>query len=326
MEALGLVRLLPLLDAGSIIAFTVRPRSRCAVLALAAGLAAAPAPAAPAPGDRPAPLLRLGVIAEEANEPDRMFRVYEALVLALRERMAPTTRVPPLTVARDLDDLSRRLRAGAVDVVIETVFPTLMLAGKSGRLEPALLVERRGQREYHTVFFTLRESTIEHLSDLRGRSLALQALRSTSAFALPRAEIQRAGLTLVPADDPRAGPQAVRYQLAGAEINQAIWVATGKADAGAFNDGDWRAIPEKVRERLRVFHETAPLLRGVLSFRTGLDAGVRARALSVLVRLHEDPVGREALQRASGITRLDPLSPAQLESLRAWSSVLRPAQ
>jgi hypothetical protein len=79
-----------------------------------------------------------------------------------------------------------------------------------------------------------------------------------------------------------------------------------------------------VRERLRIFHETAPLLRGVLSFRVGLDPGVRAQALSVLLRLHEDPAGRGALQQASGITRLDPLTAAERESLRGWSSVLRP--
>lgn len=301
-----------------------RLRNRPArALALAAGLAAAAPLAARAPAERPVPELRFGVIAEEANEPDRMFRVYESLVLLLRERLAPSLTVASLTVARDLDDLSQRLRAGEVDFVIETVFPTLMLARSSGRLEPALLVERRGQREYHTVFFTLRESPIRRLADLRGRSLALQAERSTSAFALPRAELQRAGLTLVPGDDAHAGPQAVRYWFAGAEINQAIWVATGKTEAGAFNDGDWKSLPEKVRAKLRIFHETAPLLRGLLSFRVGLAPEVRAKALSVLVHLHEDPAGREALQRASGITRLDPLTADQRESLREWSSVMR---
>ncbi len=72
----------------------------------------------------------------------------------------------------------------------------------------------------------------------------LQALRSTSAFALPKAELARVGITVVPADDPRAGRANVRYVLAGAEINQAIWVLHGKGDAGAFNEGDWAALPE----------------------------------------------------------------------------------
>jgi phosphonate transport system substrate-binding protein len=295
-----------------------------ALAVLASGLAAVSAPGAPAPAKAPPAQLRLGVIAEEANEPDRMFRAYDALVLTLRERLAPAISVPPLTVARDLDDLSRRIRAGEVDVVIETVFPTLRLAESSGRLEPALLVERRGERAYHTVFFALRDSPIQRLADLRGRTLALQALRSTSAFALPLAELRREGLAVVPADDTRAAPQAVRYTLAGAEINQAIWVATGRADAGAFNDGDWKAIPEKVREKLRVFHETAPLLRGLLSVRSGLDPETRARALALLLRLHEDPAGKQALRRASGITRLDPLTAAERESLRRWAGVLRP--
>ena len=103
----------------------------------------------------------------------------------------------------------------------------------------------------------------------------LQALRSTSAFALPKAELERAGIPLVPADDPRAGRADARYVLALAEINQAVWVLHGKGDAGAFNEGDWAALPEKVRSQLRIFHETRPILRGLLSFRTGLDPAVR---------------------------------------------------
>ena len=163
-----------------------------------------------------------------------------------------------LVIARDLDDLSRRLVRGDVDFVIETVFPTLVLQERSRCLEPSLVVFRRGQREYRSVFFTRRDAPIHSLRDLEGKTLVLQALRSTSAFALPKAELERAGLLLVPADDLRARPEDVRYVLALAEINEAVWVLHGKGDAGAFNEGDWAALPEKVRSQLRVFHETAP--------------------------------------------------------------------
>ena len=126
-----------------------------------------------------------------------------------------------------------------MDFVLESVFPMLALRERSRSLEPALLVVRRGQREYRSVFFTRQESPIRSLADLRGRTLVLQAIRSTSAFALPRAELTRAGLRLVAADDAAADPKAVRYVLALAEVNQAVWVLHAKGDAGAFNEGDW---------------------------------------------------------------------------------------
>jgi phosphonate transport system substrate-binding protein len=231
--------------------------------------------------------------------------------------------VGELVIARDLDDLARRLRSGEVDVVIETVFPSLILRARSQRLEPGLVVVRRGQREYRSVFFTREESPIRGLADLRGRTLVLQALRSTSAFALPVAELARAGLTVAP-PDAAAGPGAVRYVLAGAEVNQAVWVLHDRGDAGAFNEGDWRALPAGMRDRLRIFHETRPILRGLLSFRSGLAKQTRNRLETVLLGLASDARGKAALDRATGITRLEPLTASDRKALSEWEASLAP--
>ena len=69
--------------------------------------------------------------------------------------------VGDLVIARDLDDLSQRLARRQVDFVLESVFPMLALRERSRSLEPALLVVRRGQREYRSVFFTRQESPIQ---------------------------------------------------------------------------------------------------------------------------------------------------------------------
>jgi phosphonate transport system substrate-binding protein len=296
-------------------------------MALAAflGTLAAP-PALSAAADAPLPL-HFGVIAEEPNEPDRMLRAYGELVARLRERLAPAgVAVGDLVIARDLDDLSQLLAGGEVDLVLETVFSTLVLQERSRGLEPGLAVVRHGQREYRSVFFTRQEAPIRGLADLRGRTLVLQVLRSTSAFALPKAELARAGIALLAADDPRARRDDVRYVLALAEINQAIWVVQGKGDAGAFNEGDWAALPEKVRSRLRIFHETRPIVRGLLSFRTGLARRVRRDVEDALLRLHEDEPGRAALARASGVTRFERLTAEDRRAIRAWAPILRPAR
>lgn len=297
------------------------PSARAVLVAGALALLAAPC--AFAQGVRVP--LRLGVIAEEANEPDRMLRVFGEMLGRLRERLAPSgVDVGGLVIARDVDDLSQRIAGGEVELVVETVFPTLVLQERSRRLDPALVVVRRGQREYRSVFFTKKDAPIHDLADLRGRTLVLQVLRSTSAFALPKAELERAGLAVMPADDPRAGRGQVRYVLALAEINQAVWVLHGKGDAGAFNEGDWAALPEKIRSQLRVFHETQPIVRGLLSFRAGLDPRVRRLAEEALQGLDDDAPGRAAIAQASGITRFEPLTLRDRQELRGLAAVLRP--
>ena len=279
--------------------------------------------APPASRSAPPAVVHFGVIAEEPNEPDRMFTVYSPFIAQLRERLAPAgIGVGELVIARDLDDLSQRLVRGQVDFVLESVFPMLTLRERSRSLEPSLLVVRRGEREYRSVFFTRRESPIQKLGDLRGRTLVLQAMRSTSAFALPRAELTRAGIPLVAADEAAADPRSARYVLALAEVNQAIWVLHGKGDAGAFNEGDWQALPEKIRTQLRVFARSRPIERGLIAFRSSLEPATRAKLEEVMLALDRDESGLAALTKAAGITRFERLTTAQRQAVLDWASVL----
>jgi phosphonate transport system substrate-binding protein len=276
----------------------------------------------PASHAEPQTVVHFGVIAEEANEPDRMFTVYSSLIAQLRERLAPSgIGVGELVIARDLDDLSQRLARRQVDFVLESVFPMLTLRERSRSLEPSLLVVRRGEREYRSVFFTRRESEIQKLDDLRGRTLVLQAIRSTSAFALPRAELARAGIPLVAADEGLVDRRSARYVLALAEVNQAIWVLHGKGDAGAFNEGDWQALPEKIRSQLRVFARSRPIERGLIAFRGSLEPATRARLEEAMLGLDGDEAGLTALARAS-VTRFERLTTVQRQAVLDWGPVL----
>ena len=306
---------------------TRTPRVAALVGLLAAAFASWPARAAAPAAAEPSGAVRFGVIAEEPNEPDRMFTVYAPLLAELRQRLAPAgIGVGELVIARDLDDLAQRIAHKQVDFVLESVFPMLALRERSGSLEPALLVVRRGQREYRSVFFTRQESPIQNLADLRGRTLVLQAIRSTSAFALPRAELTRAGLRLVAADDAAADPKAVRYVLALAEVNQAVWVLHAKGDAGAFNEGDWQALPEKIRTRLRIFERSRPIQRGLIAFRGDLAPATRRAIEEAMVALHEDAAGLDALTRAAGITRFERLTPAERQAVLDWAPILLPSR
>ena len=304
---------------------TKRATSVVALLGLlAASVAARTARSA---GPTPSPVTaRFGVIAEQPTEPDRMFTVFSPLLVELRQRLAPAgIGVAELVIARDLDDLSQRLAQKQVDFVLESVFPMLTLRERSRSLEPALLVVRHGQRDYRSVFFTRQESPIRSLRDLRGRTLVLQAVRSTSAFALPRAELVRAGLRLVAADDAAADPEAVRYVLALAEVNQAVWVLHEKGDAGAFNEGDWQAMPERIRARLRIFERSRPIQRGLIAFRSSLAPATRRAIEGVMLSLHRDEAGLAALRHAS-VTRFERLEPAERDAVLAWGPVLLPSR
>lgn len=261
-------------------------------------------------------------MAEQPADPARIIGSYGGLISELRRGLDPEgIRVGETVIAADLEDLSRRVRDGSVDLVIETVFASRLLRDRSGNLEPGLVVLRNGRREYSSVFFTRSDSDIRDLADLRGRTLVLEAFRSTSAFAIPQAELASRGLAMESADAPSPQPGMVRYLLAGAELNQAVWVAHRRGDAAAFSDGNWQALPENLRGQLRIFHRTREILRGLLSFRKDLDARVRSRVVELLLRMHENPAGRAALERAY-ITRVERLTDADRRGLADWETVL----
>lgn len=265
---------------------------------------------------------RIGVISERSGAPSRAIEEYQPLLGELSERVRHAgVSVSELAVAEHLEEMRGWIAAGQIDALLESVVTTLRLEIETARIRPALLVWRKGQRAYRTLFFTRVDSPIRQLQDLRGRTLAFESARSTSAFFLPKLTLEAQGMHLKPTGAPHA-PDDVLYSFAGSELNQAYWVERGKADAGAFNDGDWTRTPHRVRERLRIFHSTPPLLRYLFSFRTDLPERIREPVTAALLAMHEDEAGRSALARASRISRLEPFTETDRAQLAAWRARL----
>ena len=82
---------------------------------------------------------------------------------------------------------------------------------------------------------------------------------------------------------------------------------------------------QKIRDGLRIFHETRPLLRGLVSFRAGLPAAAMGACEDALLALSSDTAGRAALSKADGITRFEGLTPAEFAGLAEWRRALRGA-
>jgi len=268
--------------------------------------------------------VRLGVVSERPDRPSEALEQYGPLNAYLERRLSPAgVQVADLVIARDLAEMARFLDAGEVDVLIEGVIPTLKLERDTQRIRPSLLVWRKGQRQYHSLFFVRRDSPITGLQDLAGRTIAFESKRSTSAYFVPLFMLRDAGLEVVPAASEAPSPGAVRYHFAGSELNQAYWVHDGRADVGAFNDGDWERTPAAIREELRVIARTPPLLRWLVSFSTELDTKTEQAVSEVLLEMHQNADGQAALAAAAHIARLEHLSDDDRANLAYWSRLFK---
>jgi len=174
---------------------------------------------------------------------------------------------------------------------------------------------------YHTILFARADSGITSLTDLRGKSVALQGVGSTSAYLMPAAALLDAGLPMEILLSPQDRPDShsVGYVFARSELNIAAWVDKGMVDAGALSNLDWqdtRRMPEAFRGDMRVLARTPDYPRALEMVRPSLDPAVRERLRQVLLEAARDPQAGPAMKRFFGTTRFLPLEPSALQALQ----------
>lgn len=265
----------------------------------------------------------LGVITERVDEPAHALTQYSGLRDYLAAALQPQgIQVGPLVIAQDAPSMADYVQTQQVDALLEGVFPSLRIQQLTGQLQPTLLAWRKGQRQYHSVFFSRRGGPVTELADLQGRRLVFEAPRSTSAYAMPRGYLQQQGFMLVPDEQANPPADAIRYLFSGAEVNQAYWVLYDKADAGAFNNGDWERLAPGVQEQLQIFAHTPPVLRWLWSFHEDTDPTIQATVTAVLLEMHQDPHAQAALQAASDIRRFETLNAEDRANIANWRDTL----
>lgn len=274
---------------------------------LLAGLLAALAAALPVAAEDG--VLVLGRI---SDDPASHYAQLKPLLDYVVPRMADVgIREGRILMARDAQQMVSYLRRGRVDWVTETAAASMLLAQRSGAV-PLLLTERSGVSRYRTLFVVRRDSGIDGLEALRGRSVAFQNRSSTSAYFVPATELLARDLPveilLSPMDQP--SPDSVGYLFADSEANIAAWVHKRLVDAGAMSDLDWNnpgAVPPPYRRDLVVIHETPDFPRALELTGAGMEPRVRARLRRVLLEAADDPAAAEALMHFFRTTRFLPI-------------------
>jgi phosphonate transport system substrate-binding protein len=273
-------------------------------------------------------VLVLGRISED---PKAHYEQLKPLLDYVVPRMAGVgIREGRVLMARDPQQMASYLRRGRVDWVTETAGMAVLLEQRANA-RPLLVTERNGVKAYRTVFIARRDSGIESLDDLRGRSVAFQSTSSTSAYFAPAIELleRRLPLEILLSPDDRPGAGSVGYLFARSELNIATWVHKRLVDAGVMSNLDWASaerIPPSYRRDLLVIHQTPEYPRALEMTRGDLEPRVAARLREVLIEASSDPDAREALLQFFQTTRFLPIDDGiatALERLRLGVAQVR---
>jgi len=222
--------------------------------------------------------LRVSAIPDE--NPAELLRIYSPFAEYLARELGMRVQfVPVVDYAATVEGLAAR----KLDLVWYGGF-TSVQAVRRTQGQATRLVMRREDAEFRSVFVTRTDSGIRALADLKGKTFAFGSVSSTSGHLMPRYFLLRAGV--VPERDFAQKPA-----FSGAHDATALWVESGKVDAGALNFLVWEKLVEQRKvdpAKIRVFWTTPAYVDYVWTARSDLDAGLRERIAQAFLKLRYD--------------------------------------
>ena len=143
-----------------------------------------------------------------------------------------------------------------------------------------------------------KDSGIETLQDLAGKTIAFEDPFSTSGYLLPTRAIESAGLRLE-AEAHAQSDASLRYRFSGSEQNSSALLFRGSVDAIALSDYDWlRAnhVPDNQRTQCAIIHVSEPVPRAIELVRATMPEAEKQALRSFMLRMHLNPAQENALE------------------------------
>lgn len=229
-------------------------------------------------------------------------------------------------IARNKEELVRALQSNKVDLVTETAFSTMYLRKETGS-QPILRKWKKGIAEYHAIIFVRKDSGINNLQDLKGKTIAFEDPNSTSAYYLPAYDLLMQGLQLEQLSSPKETPygESVGYIFSKQEINTSVWVHKGRVDAGAISNLDWdknENMPTSFHPDLKIIHNTFALPRAIESVRHSLPDEVKERIKLLLLNIDKNEDAYSILQKYHSTRKFDQFDQQTMDSLERVNEVL----
>jgi len=240
--------------------------------------------AIPAWGYEPS-VLRVSAIPDE--NPNELLRIYSPFADYLAKELKLKVQFTPVV---DYAATVEGLAAKKLDLVWFGGF-TSVQAVRRTEGNAKRLVLRQEDAEFKSVFITRPETGIKALKDLRGKTFSFGSTGSTSGHLMPRSFLLKDGV------NPERDMKQVAYS--GAHDATALWVESGKVDAGALNFLVWDKLVQTKKidtSKVVVFWTTPPYVDYVWTVHGDLDKGLQERISSAFLKLdYSNPEHRRLL-------------------------------
>ena len=239
-----------------------------------------------APGSDEVPdVLKISAIPDE--NPNELLRIYTPFAEYLQKELGMKVQFTPVV---DYAATVEGLAAKKLDLVWYGGFTSVQAVRRTNGTAKRLVL-RQEDAEFKSVFIAKPGSGIRSLQDLKGKTFAFGSVGSTSGHLMPRYFLLQAKL------NPEQDFKQIAYS--GAHDATALWVESGKVEAGALNFLVWDKLVQTKKvdlSKVNVFYTTPPYVDYVWTVRGELDKGLQEKITAAFLKLdYNNPEHRKLL-------------------------------
>ncbi len=179
-----------------------------------------------------------------------------------------------------------------------------------GGAELLAVAVSKGQSIYYSALFTRADSGIQSVADVKGRSLALGDVNSTSSFAYPVAILIHGGVS--PVTDTSS------VVLAGTHANSLAALSEGRVDVcGASLDSYQKAVNQGAidPQQVVVLARSEAILYPPITMHPELPAAIKSQLREAFGQVHQAPGIKPDMIRGYGGKRVDRYDPTISEEV-----------
>ncbi len=223
------------------------------------------------------PVLRVSAIPDE--NPNELLRIYPPFAEYLAKQLGMKVQFTPVV---DYAATVEGLAARKLDLVWYGGFTSVQAVRRTNGTAKRLVL-RQEDAEFKSVFVARPGSSIKSLEDLKGKTFAFGSVSSTSGHLMPRSFLLQAKVT------PEKDMKQVAFS--GAHDATALWVESGKVEAGALNFLVWDKLAQTKKvdlAKVNVFYTTPSYVDYVWTARGDLDKGIQDKLVAAFLRLDYD--------------------------------------
>lgn len=237
-------------------------------------------------GGMPDPLT-IGVIPAEDTE--QVAATFEPIAKYVGEEVGTDTK---LYTATDYSGIIEAMRSGEAEVAWLGPLSYVLAAQRAGAEAVAVQLTEEGTKNptYHSFIITRKDSDVQGLEDLAGKSFAFVDPASTSGNLFPRQAFKEAGM------DPDKDLGEATF--AGGHDASALAAANGDVDAGAVASTTYESmISEGIlnENEVRIIWESDPIPESPIAVRGDMSREAKDKIQKAFVGMKPEDVGEEEI-------------------------------